>query len=238
MTAQRIQTFLRWVFRRNAVETELDDELREYVELYAADKVREGVSAKEAHRLARLELGGIEQTKERVRAGRTGAALEMAALELKHAWRRVLGDRSLVAAATLCVGLAVGANTAVFSALDAAVLKPLRFPHAERLVSVPGATASSIAVPDTLEWYSQGPFFELLANYGSGEITLSRPDGAERISASVVSAQFPLLFEVEPVLGRLFDPEKRFPEAIAWRCSAMAPGNDCSAGIRRLWGRN
>ena len=211
MTAERIRTFLRWVFRRNAVETELDDELREYLELYAADKVREGVSPKEAHRLARLELGGIEQTKERVRTGRTGAALEMAALESKHAWRRVLGDRSLVAAATLCVGLAVGANTAVFSALDAAVLKPLRFPHAERLVSVPGAAFSSVAVPDTLEWYSQGPFFELLANYRSGEITLSRPDGAERVSASKVSAQFPLLFEVEPVLGRLFDPDEEIP---------------------------
>jgi hypothetical protein len=74
----RLKSFARWVFRRGEVERQLHDELESFIELTARDKIRDGVAPDEARRLARLELRGIDQTKERVRWYRWGAATRCA----------------------------------------------------------------------------------------------------------------------------------------------------------------
>ena len=73
---RRLASMLSWIFRRDWAEQRLDDEVRWFVEMATADKIREGVPAIEARRLALLELGGVEQVNEGVRAGRYGAFLD------------------------------------------------------------------------------------------------------------------------------------------------------------------
>ena len=72
----RVRAILKWLFRRKSEEQQLDTELQTFVEFSAAEKIREGVPPEEARRLARLEIGGIEQVKERVRTGRRGGLLD------------------------------------------------------------------------------------------------------------------------------------------------------------------
>src|SRR5512134_3196496 len=83
----RLKSLARWVFRRGEVERELHDELESFIELAAKDTIRDGVAPDEARRLARLELRGVEQTKERVRWYRWGAQLEVLLQDLRYGWR-------------------------------------------------------------------------------------------------------------------------------------------------------
>jgi len=79
----RVASIARWLTHRDQAERELDDEMQAFVELSAADKVRQGVPPEQARRLAVLELGGVEQAKERVRTSRHGAWLGEAARDVR-----------------------------------------------------------------------------------------------------------------------------------------------------------
>ena len=78
MLLHRLASIVRWIVNRNRAEADLDDELQTFVDMAAADHVRDGATPAEARRLAVLQLGGVEQAKERVRTGRHGAWLDAA----------------------------------------------------------------------------------------------------------------------------------------------------------------
>jgi hypothetical protein len=83
----RLASVLRWLLHRNRAEQELNDELQAFVEMSTADRVRDGVPSAEAHRLAILQLGGIEQAKERVRTYRHGALIDDVGRDVRYAFR-------------------------------------------------------------------------------------------------------------------------------------------------------
>ena len=147
----RLASVVRWVLRRDRAERELDEELRAFVEMSAADKVRDGVSPAEARRLAVLELGGVEQAKERVRTGRHGGWLDGVGRDVRYACRMFARHRGFTAVVVLTLALGIGANTAIFSLIDALMLRwlPVRNPQelvqitfASRRTRVPPARAS------------------------------------------------------------------------------------------------
>jgi hypothetical protein len=84
---RRLQSMLPWWFRRSTMEHRLDDEMRTFVEMSAADKIRDGASPLEARRQALIELGGLEQVKERVRTGRHGGSFDEIGQNLRYALR-------------------------------------------------------------------------------------------------------------------------------------------------------
>lgn len=127
---------LRAVFARASVEQELDDELSFHIEREAEKYERQGVSHEAALRRARVEFGGVEQIKEVSRDMRGTARLESIVRDLRYAIRS-LGSRpvfTLTVVATLALG--IGANTAIFTLVDALVLRPLPVSHPEQLVIV------------------------------------------------------------------------------------------------------
>ena len=103
----RLASVVRWMVKRKRVEADLDDELRTFVEMAAADQVREGATPAEARRLAALQLGGVEQAKERVRTARPGAWLDAAGRDVRYGVRQVRRDPafSAIAIATLALGI-------------------------------------------------------------------------------------------------------------------------------------
>src|SRR6266511_5726389 len=118
---------LRAAFRRGTVERELDHELRFHVQQQTAKYMAAGLSREEAARRVRLEFGGLDQIKEQCRDARGVGVLEEIARNARYACR-TLAKRpgfTLVAVATLALG--IGANSAVFSALNAILLRPLPF---------------------------------------------------------------------------------------------------------------
>ncbi len=132
---------LRALFSRASVERELDEELRVHVEYEAEKYERQGMSHEAARRRARLEFGGVEQVKEASRDVRGIARLESMARDLRHAIRSLKNRPAftLTVIATLAVG--IGANTAIFTLVDALLLRPLPVSRPEQLVIVSDPTA-------------------------------------------------------------------------------------------------
>lgn len=130
----RALAFIRWHFRRRDFEEALEDELADYVERSAAEKVREGMPAEQARRAARLELGGVEQTKERVRARLAYAPLEIAIRDVGSAFRALRSQKAFAGLAIFCLALGIGANTTIFSFMDSVLFRSLPVLDPESLV--------------------------------------------------------------------------------------------------------
>ena len=129
--ASRLASMVSWILRRSRAEAKLDEEMRAFIDMSAAQKMREAQSRGEAlsdadaRRLARLELGGIEQVKEQVRTRRHGALLDDTARDVRYAFRSFARHRGFTAVVLLTLALGIGANTAIFSLIDALMLRSL-----------------------------------------------------------------------------------------------------------------
>ena len=122
---------LRSLFRRDAVDKELDDELRFHLEQQVESFVQEGLSRGEAVRRARLEFGGLDQLREEHRDARGIGLAEDLARDLRYAVRQLRRSPGFAVAALLCLGLGIGATTAIFSVVDTILLRPLPFDESD-----------------------------------------------------------------------------------------------------------
>lgn len=123
----RLMSIVRWIARRDRAEQELNDELRAFMDMAAADEVRGGATAPEARRRAALQLGGLEQVKERVRGARHGAWLDVAGRDVRYGLRQVRRNAAFSAVAIATLALGIGGITAMFSAVDAVLIRPLPY---------------------------------------------------------------------------------------------------------------
>jgi putative ABC transport system permease protein len=210
---------LRNLFRRDRVERDLDQEVRAYRDMLADEKVQHGMTQKDAERAARIELGGIEQVKEQVRAGRAGAWLDALAADLRYAFRTLRRNPGFAAVAVITLALGIGANTALFSAVNALLLRALPYKEADRLVYVtefwphepyaPGPPS-----PDFINWRANARAIEDIQAYGGGgAVTLTTGADAARIPGTMVTAGLLDMIGVRPALGRNFTPAEDLPGA-------------------------
>ena len=121
----RLRTWFLWVFQRQRLERSLDDDLQEYVQHSAADKVRDGLSPEQAIRAARMELNGVEQTKERVRSVLSPATLDACMKDVRFALRMMASNRMFTALCVLCLALGIGANATIFSFMESILFRSL-----------------------------------------------------------------------------------------------------------------
>jgi hypothetical protein len=127
---------LKNLFKKEKVERELESELRAYVEMVTDEKVTAGASAQEARRAALADLGGIEQVKQAVRDHRAGSSIDRLWGDLRYGWRQLLRNPGFTAAVVVTLALSVGVNTAIFSIVNALILKSLPYPEPDRLGTV------------------------------------------------------------------------------------------------------
>jgi predicted permease len=211
----RVGSILRWVFNRTKAEADLDDEVQAFLDMAAEDARRNGAAPDEARRLAALQLGGAEQVKERVRTGRHGGWLDEIARDVRYALRQLRRTPafSVIAVATLALG--IGGTTAMFSAFDAVLIRPLPYAEADRLVMIwddMGAkdiTARHNPPPaEWIEWRRLNTVFTDLACSQPAEPTISGDGEPEQVPARKVTWTFWSVLGVRPVLGRVFTEDE------------------------------
>jgi predicted permease len=122
--------------RKRRADQELEDELRASIDLLAEEHIRQGASPQEAARLARIELGGVEQIKEEVRGTRGLPMLDSVIRDFRHALRNLVRAPGFSIAVVATLGLALGANAAVLALLDKLILRPLPVKEPSRLAVV------------------------------------------------------------------------------------------------------
>ena len=220
----RIAAFWRNLFRKGDIEQELSDELAYALDALVEKKITGGLSEVEARRQAAIELGGVEQLKEKVREAKAGYYIEGVARDLRYAGRMFFKNPGFTAVAIIALGLGIGANTAIFSLVNGVLLRPLPFPDAERIIYLEGKnpaagiTESNISFLDFTDWSQQTDLFASTAAYWTGEAHLGA-DGAEpeRLPRAGVTTGFFSVLGVQPVLGRTFVPEddKGWPQTVA-----------------------
>src|SRR5688572_8960500 len=132
----RLRALARWLFRRNEIERALDTDLKDYIERSAAERIRAGMDEAEARRAARIELGGVEQTKDSVRATLSLAAIENTLADIGYALRTLTRQKTFTTVAVLTLALGIGVNVAIFSLAEQILLRPLAVPEPDRLVNL------------------------------------------------------------------------------------------------------
>jgi predicted permease len=206
----RLASVVRWMVRRDRAEKELDDELQAFVDLSTAEKLRDGVPPAEARRLATLELGGIEQAKERVRTYRHGAWLDEAGRDLRYAFRMFARNPGFVLVIVLTLALGIGANTAIFSLIDALMLRWLPVRNPQELVQVkmqmPGEKGSdgesfSYAIVRALA--DQKEIFAGVAGFSGWIFNTGSGDSIRRVPGALVTGAYYETLGLNAAAGRL-----------------------------------
>ena len=201
---------LRSLSRRSRVEQELSEELRFHLERQIEEKIGKGMTWEEARYAALRELGGVDQIKEECRDMRRVNYIENFIQDLRYGLRMLAKNPVFTAVAVLTLALGIGANTAIFSVVDAVVLHPLPYKDPNRLVMVkeriPMVTPEPIPVcaPDVVQFQRENRVFESVAAFHGGQFDLAGEGAPERIRAERVNANLFSLLGVQPVVGRAF----------------------------------
>jgi putative ABC transport system permease protein len=202
------------LLRKRALEAQLDTELRFHIEKLVNDYIAEGMPPEEARRKAVLEFGGREQVKEELRDVYRIRLFDATVANLKSAFRFIGKSPTFSVTVILTLALAIGANSAVFSAIDAILLKPLPFPQADQLMRVDQYNPKTssplhLVAPVRLEdWNRLNSTFQALTGYYWEDVSESTGPLPERMTRAWVSPRFFQVWAVAPALGREFTPDE------------------------------
>jgi predicted permease len=216
-----LTSLLRNLLHKQREERELDDEVRAHELLLADEKIRAGMNPQEAHRQARLELGGVEQVKEQVREIRAGHLLETLWQDLLFGLRMLRKSPGFTVTVVITLALSVGANTAIFSLVNALLLKSLPYPHPERMGTIYTRIVGSSAASDQRHNVN-GEQWELLrdnvpalisgvSSVGTSGVNLKAGSRVEYVHDGRVSGHYFDVLAVQPILGRNFSEDEDRP---------------------------
>ena len=204
---------LRSLFRRGQVEAELNEELRYHLERQIEVNTAAGMSVEEARYAALRAMHGLDQRKEECRDMRRVRLIEDLWRDFRFGLRSLLKRPGFTAIALLALALGIGANTAIFSLVNAVILQPLPYRDPDRLISVYGtrnrSTQGSVGPTDFLDYRSQNKTFEQFAASGSMMLPMNLTGSGEpeRLNASIITGNYFDTFGVRPALGRGFSLE-------------------------------
>src|SRR5262245_19163082 len=194
--------------RGRTSEQDLAEELRFHQEMLEARHRTTGLDAAAARRAARLELGSEAQISEAWRDQRSLPIVETLRQDLRYGLRMLRRTPGFTAAALLTLTLGIGANTAIFTVVDAVLLRPLPYPSADRLVTIGDRNASgyssNVGFTTMVDWRERSRSFDQLALMRSWAPTLVVNGEAERLAAVRVSWNYFDMMGVRPALGRSF----------------------------------
>ena len=215
MTRLRILLFRLWAFvRSRQMDREIDDEITSHLAEATEEYVQQGLSPEEARRAARRRFGGVTRTKEVYREVRSFMWLAELSRDVRYALRTLRKSPTFTTTAVATLALAIGANTAMFSVLNAVLLRPLPYRSPEQLAMLwtedptQNLHEGRSALWDVEQWLTQSQSFADLASFDSVGTTLTAAEGTEQIVGASISPNLLPLLGVQPVRGRSFSSDE------------------------------
>jgi putative ABC transport system permease protein len=210
-----VNSLFRNLLQKQWKEQDLDQEIRSHLQLLIDEKIRNGMNSRDAAREARIELGGIEQVKEQVRAVRVGVWLETIWQDVRFSIRTLRKSSGFTLTAVAVVTLGIGANVAIFSVVNTVILRPLKAPDADRIVQVEptyqGVRGSSTGLPEFNLWKQQTSIFQDTSAYRLDRMNLTGGPSPELIPVARVTLDFFHLFGAPVLHGRTFTADEDRP---------------------------
>jgi putative ABC transport system permease protein len=208
---------VRALFRRDAVERELDDELRFHIENEAATYMRDGVSRAEAHRRARLAFGGMDRIKDDTRDARGLVLLETTWQDLRYALRGLRARPAFTLGVILTLALGIGANASMFAIVDRLIFRApfaLHDPDTVHRVYYVGIYNNEVqqirnlSFPVFLDLKRQTQAFSQIAAFQTRTLAVGDGEDAHEVPVTVASASYFRFFDALPAIGRFFTAEE------------------------------
>jgi putative ABC transport system permease protein len=201
-----------WVdlFRRKQLERDLDEEIQAHIAFETQRRIERGVSPETARTEAMREIRSVAAIKENTRDAWAWRSLESLMQDLRYAIRALRKNRGVTTVAVLTLALGIGANAAIFSIVEAALLRPMPFPNPDRLVAIDSVKESSgpnnccaVSPADFRDWNGESKTLQIAAFSGNG-MTLRENDQDENVYSARVTESFFDVLGVRPMLGRTF----------------------------------
>ena len=205
------------VFGSSKSERDLSAEIESHLQMHVDDNVRAGMTPAEARRRAVIALGSVEGTKEAYRDRRGLPAIESLVRDVRYGIRTLIKSPGFAVAGIVILGLGIGVNTAIFTVVNAVVLKPLPFADADRLVRLwhtpPQSTFAGIEIfalspANFIDWEAQSEVFEKMAIYRGGRWTLTGQGEPDAVVVYRGSADLLPILGVQPMIGRGFTQDE------------------------------
>jgi predicted permease len=203
------------LFHRTQLDSELDEELRSHIARHADELQRSGLPRHEAERQARITFGSYEKAKEQCREQLPAFWLETLSADIRFGLRMLRKNPAFTAIVILTLALGIGANTAIFSVVDAVLFRPLPYAQPDRLVTVSEsnhpndqASRNSAAPGNFLAWRERNHVFEQTIAVHLPGFSITGSDRPERVLGAALSAGTLHMLGVQPALGREFSPSE------------------------------
>lgn len=216
---RRVAWRLEVLFRKDRAEEELDEELRYHLDREIRENVAKGMSPAEARRKAMVVFGGVERTKEQVRDVRGGRGLDDLRQDVRYTLRSMGKSPAFFTAVVMTLAVGIGTTVAMFSILDAALLRSQPYPDPDRLVvgraTFNGDVSPYASFPDYLDYRDGSNAFQVMAAFipQTMPVPVTGSDTPAMAAACMVTADFFRALAVEPEIGRTFIPEEGEPNA-------------------------
>jgi putative ABC transport system permease protein len=213
------------LFRSERRGRAFDDELDAHVQAHVEDGLRAGMSLDDARRQAHLSLYGVERTKDAYRDRKGFPMIESLIRDARYGFRTLVKAPAFSLAAILILALGIGANTAIFSVVNAVILRPLPFADSSRIMRLwhtPPATFPSatngrriftLSPANYLDWEAQNHVFDRMALYRFRPFTLTGRGEPETLRGAVVTGGFFGTLGVRAIVGRTLDQADEAPDA-------------------------
>ena len=194
-------------------DLEFAEEIEFHLQMQIADNLLAGMTPSEARRTARVKSGGLESAREAYRDRRGFPIVEALRRDFRYALRMLRKNPVFTVAVVITLAVGIGANTALFSLVDAVLLRPLPYPESDRLVVLGSDTAISqgvlVSYPNYQDWKHKSRVFSDLATCTrDSPVTLTGAGAPERVDAAQASPSLFAVLEIAPLMGRSFSEDE------------------------------
>ena len=195
----------------------MDDEMCSHIDMQTQENIEAGMKPEEAHYAALRQFGWVESIRETCREQRRVRWIEDFGQDIRYGARMLYKHPGFTAIAVLTLALGVGANTAIFSLVDAVLLRPLAYPDSGQLVWLcergPDWSGGSISYPNFTDWRDQQSVFEKFGVYNGNNFTLTGTVEPVRLAGALMSADVFAALRTQPEIGRVFREDEDKPGA-------------------------